>query len=104
MHHCLVVLDHDQGVSLVAEVVHDFCQAVDVPVVKSDGGFIEDKKGLGESRAEAGSEIDTGNFSAREGSRGSVQSEVAEADLAEIVKARGDFVKNQAGGLVERSV
>jgi len=40
VHDGFVVLDDDEGVPFVAEVVHDFGEAVDVAVVEADGGFI----------------------------------------------------------------
>ena len=53
-HDSLLVLDDDERVSLVAEAMHDADEAVDIPGVEADGGFVEDEEGAGKGGAEAG--------------------------------------------------
>ncbi len=48
VHHSFVMFHHDQGIALVAEVVHHSGQTIDVTVMQSDGGFIENKECLGQ--------------------------------------------------------
>ena len=48
-HDGFVMLDDDEGVSFVTKIRHDFGEAVDVAVVKADGGLVEDEEGLSES-------------------------------------------------------
>ena len=104
VHDRFIVFDDDEGVSFVAESVHHLGEAVDVAVVEADGGFVEDEKGVGEGGAEAGGEIDAGDFAAGKGAGRAVEGEVAEADFGEVVEARGNLVEDELGGLVERGV
>ena len=91
LHDGLLVLDNDQGVSLVAEAVHDADEAVDVAGVEADGRLVEDEEGSCQGRAEAGGEVDPLDFAAREGAGGAVEGEVGETDFVEVVEAGVDF-------------
>jgi hypothetical protein len=68
---------YDQGVSLVAEAVHDADEAVDVARVEADGGFVEDEEGAGEGRTEAGGEVDAFDLASGKGAGLAVEGEVA---------------------------
>lgn len=85
------MLDDDEGVSLIAQGVHDLGEAADILVMEADGGLIKDEESVGEGGAEAGGEIDAGDLAAGEGAGGAVQGEVAEADLDEVCEAGLDF-------------
>ena len=100
-HDGFFVFDDEEGVSAVAEAVHDADEGVDVAGVKADGGFVEDEEGVGEGGAETGGEIDALHFAAGEGAGGAVEGEVAEADLLEVVESGGDFGEDESGGFVE---
>ena len=97
-HDGLLVLDDDEGVSLIAEAVHDADKAVDVAGVEADGGLVEDEKGAGEGGSEAGGEIDALDLAAGEGAGGAVEGEVAEADLVEVAEAGGNFREDELEG------
>ena len=103
-HDGFVMFDDHEGISLVAKVVHDLGEAADVAVVESDSGFVEDEESLSEGGAEAGGEVDAGDFAAAQGAGGAVEGEVAESNLREVVKARGDFAEDEIGGFVEGGV
>ena len=85
------MFDNDQGVSLVAEAVHDADEAVDVAGVEADGGLVEDEERAGQRRAEAGGEVDALDLAAGEGAGLAVEGEVAQAHLFEVVEAGNDF-------------
>ena len=90
-HHRFLVFYDDQGVSFVAEAVHDSDESVDVAGVEADGWLVEDEEGAGEGCSEAGGEVDSLDLAAGEGAGGAVEGEVAEADLVEVVEAGVDF-------------
>ena len=41
MHHRFIVLDHDEGVPLIAERLHDFGEAIDIAVMEPDSGLVQ---------------------------------------------------------------
>ena len=90
-HHGFLVFDDDQGVALVAELVHHADEAFDVAGVQADGGFVEDEESGGKGGAETGGEVDAFDFTAGKGAGGAVEGEVAETDLGEVAEAGGDF-------------
>jgi len=59
---------------------------------------------LGEGGAEAGGEVDAGDFATGEGAGRAVEGEVAEADLGEVVEAGGDFAEDEVGCFIEGGV
>ena len=99
-HDGFVVFDNDQGVSFVAEIVHDLCEAVDVAVVEADGGFVENEESLGQCRSQTGSEVDAGDFATAQGTGRAVQGEVAQANFAKVIEAGGDLGEDEVGGFV----
>lgn len=96
-HDRFIVLHDHERVALIAEAVHHLDEAADVAVVESDGRFVEDKKGLSESGAEAGREIDAGDFAAGKSAGGTIEGEVSEADFVEIIEAACDFGEDDLG-------
>ena len=104
VHDRFIVFDDADGDPFVAQGVHHLGEAMNVAVVQADGRFVEDEESVGESGAEAGGEIHTGDLAAGEGAGGAVESEVAEADFGEVIEARGHFVEDELGRLVERGV
>ena len=91
LHDGLLVLDNDQGVSLVAEAMHDADEAVDVSRVQADGGLVEDEERAGQGGAEAGGEVDALDFASGKGAGLAVEGEVAQPHLFEVVEAGNDF-------------
>ena len=68
-------------------------KAASVARVESDAGFVENEESSREAGAETAGEVDALEFPAREGSGGSVESQVAEADAEEEAKAMADIVE-----------
>ena len=48
------MLDHEEGVPVVAEAAHDGEELPEVTWMKSHAGFIHDKEGVDQGGAEAG--------------------------------------------------
>ena len=99
-HDGLFVFDNHEGIALVPESMHDADESGDVAGVEAYGGFVEDEEGLAQAGAEAGGEVDTLDFSAREGPGLAIEGEIAEADLLKVGKTGGDFGEDQLGGFV----
>src|SRR5690606_5675102 len=97
-HDGLLVLDHDQRITLVAEVVHDANEALDVAGVEADGRLIENEQRVRQRRAEATGEVDPLDLPAGEGACGAVEGEVTEADLVEVSEAGDDLVQDEVDG------
>ena len=91
LHDGLLVLDDDQGVSLIAEAVHDADEAVDVSRVQADGGLVEDEERAGQGGAEAGGEVDALDLAAGKGAGLAVEGKVAQPHLFEVEEAGNDF-------------
>ena len=89
-HDGFVVLDDDNGVSLIGETAEDADQAIEVAWMETDRGFIENEKGIDKRRAEAGGKVDTHGFAAAQGTGSAVEGKVAESDLIEKLQAVAD--------------
>ena len=92
-----VVLDDDEGVSLVAEGDEGFEEGGVVTGVEADGGLVEDVEDAAEIGAELGGEADALGFAAGKGVAGAVELEVAEADFLEETEALADLWEDVAG-------
>ena len=102
LHHLGVVLDHDQRVAGIAQPLHHADDAADVACVKTDGGFVEDEQGIHERGAERRGEIDPLHLTSRQGARLTVEIEISESDIGQILEPRTDLVQQEIDGLVER--
>ena len=100
-----LVLDDDDGVSLVAQALEDFDEAVGVARMQADAGLIEHEERVHQTRAEAGREVDPGGFAAGQGARGAVEREIAEADFHQVAEPSTDFLQREreriVGGALE---
>ena len=89
--HRLFVLDHQKSVSFVAQAAEHADQPVNISRMKSDTRFIEHKKGVDQGGAQASRQIHSLHFTAREGARRTVQREISEPDIDQIVEPGNDL-------------
>ena len=101
LHHSFLMFHYHERVALVSQPVHDGNEGANVAWVQPDGRFVENKEGVGERGPETAGEIDPLNLAPGEGSGGPVESEVAEANLAEKVQPIGDLGVNELGRFVD---
>ena len=88
-HGVLVMLDHEEAVSLVAEGDQGVEELDVVAGVEADGGFVEDVEDAAEVGAQLRGETDALAFAAAEGGGGAVELEIAETDFARGSAAAG---------------
>ena len=74
----LIVFDHQQGVTKIAEGGEEVEQAGVVRGVEADARFIQDIENPGEAAAELGGQASAAGLAAGEGVHGAVEGEVAE--------------------------
>ena len=91
-----VVLHHHQRVARVTQAQHGLVDAGHVAWVQADAGFVEHKQGVDQRCAQGGGEVDALHLAAAQGAGLAVEGEVADADVAEVAQAGGDFVEQQA--------
>ena len=94
--HSFLVFHNKKCVPFVAKTLHDLNESGGVARVESDAWLVEDEKGIDEGCSEASREVDALDFTARKRAGGSVEREVGEADLAEVVDAGNDLLMNKA--------
>ncbi|PYK98817.1 MAG: hypothetical protein DME19_11075 [Verrucomicrobia bacterium] len=93
------VLDHDHGVSQVAELPQNPDQSARVTRMQTDAGLIEHIERVNQARAQAGGQVHAFGFAAGQRARRAIEHEITEADLDQVSEARSDFVQNQADGI-----
>ena len=98
-HHGRVVFDHDQGVARIAQALHGLGDAVHVARVQADAGFVQHEQGVDQAGTERGGEVDALDFTAAQGAALAVEREVADAHIAQVFEAGGDFFEQQLEGL-----
>ena len=94
-HHGRVVLHHHQCVARVAQAVHGLGDAAHVTRVKTDAGLIEHKQGVHQRGAQGRGQVDALHLAPTEGAALAVEREVADAHIAQVFQARGDFFEQQ---------
>ena len=92
-----VVLDEDEGIALGLEGLQSAEEGLVVARVEADGRFVEDVEDALEVGAELGREADALGFATGEGGGGTIELEVAEADVVEELEALDDFRDDVAG-------
>ncbi len=97
LHGLLVVLDDDDGVPDVAQPLQGGEELPVVPLVKPDGGLVEDVDDAGELAAHLGREPDALALSAGERGTGPVERQVGEPDVDEEPKAVADLLEEFLG-------
>ena len=93
----LVVLHHHQGVAQVPKPFQRFQQLVVVPLVETDGGFIENVKHAHKTGANLGSQPDALAFAAGQGSGAAAQGQILEAHRMKKFQPGADFPENLLG-------
>jgi hypothetical protein len=94
------MFDDDDGISEVAEAGKGEDEAFGVAGMEADTGFIEDEEGMDESGAETGGEVDSLGFTAGKGAGGSVEGQVAEADLDQEAESGADLFEGEGEGVM----
>ena len=81
-----LVLDHEHGVALVAQLEQQLVHPLDVVGVEADGRLVEDVGDVGERRAQVADHLGALGLAAGQRARRPVEREVAEPDLGERVE------------------
>ncbi len=84
--HLRLVLDHEDGVALVAQPQQEVVHPLDVVGVQPDRRLVEDVGHVGERRPEVADHLGALRFTARQRARRPVEAEIAEPDLHERVE------------------
>ena len=92
-HHRRVVLHHHQRVAGIAQALHRHDDAVHVARVQANAGLIQHEQGVNQRGAERRRQVDALHLAARERAALPVQRQVADTDVAQVLQARGDFLK-----------
>ena len=95
-----IVLDDEDGVAEIAEGLERIEQAAVVTRVQSDGRLIEDIEYAAQARADLSCQANTLGLTAGECGGGTIQGEIAQADVEEKIEPFGDFVERAAGNFV----
>ena len=96
-HGVLVVLHHQQGVAQVPQVLHGLQQHVVVPLVKADGGLVQDIEHSHEGGADLSGQTDTLALAAGQGPRLPAEGQVLKAHGAQEAQAVFDLLQNPLG-------
>ena len=99
-----VVLDHHQRVAGGFQPLHGFGDAVHVARVQADAGLVEHEQRVDERRAERGGQVDALHLAAGERAALTIEREVADADVAQVLDAGGDFFQDQCQRLGVRRI
>ena len=94
-HHGGVVLHHHQGVARIAQAQHGLGDAVHVARVQANAGLVQHKQGGDQAGAEGGGEVDALHLPAAQCAALPVEREVANAHVAQVLEACGDFFVQQ---------
>ena len=98
-HHRRVVLHHHQRVAGVAQALHGHDDAVHVARVQANAGLVQHKQGVDQRGAQGRGEVDALHLAAAQSAALAVEREIANADIAQVFEAGGDFFKEEFEGL-----
>ena len=98
-HHGRVVFHHHQRVAGALEALHGFGDAVHVARVQADAGLVQHEQRVDQRGAERRGEVDALHLTAAERAALAIQREVADAHIAQVADAGGDFVQDQLARL-----
>ena len=93
----LVVLDHDDGVALVAQALQGLDQAVVVALMQADRGLVQDVEHAHEAGADLGGKADALGLATGERGGRTREREVVQAHVHEKAQARQDLLHHRAG-------
>ena len=99
-HHGRVVLDHHQGVAGIAQAVHGLGDAVHVAGVQANAGLVQHEQGVDQTGAQCSGQVDALHLTATQGAALTVEREVANAHIAQVLQAGGDFFQQQLQGFL----
>ena len=94
-HHGRVVLHHHQRVAGIAQALHGHDDALHVTRVQADAGLVEHEQRVHERGAQRRRQVDALHLAARQRAALPVQRQVADADFAQVLQARRDFLEQQ---------
>ena len=91
-HGILVVLDDDQGIAQIPQMFERGKQFFVVPLMKPDGGLVQNIQNAGQPRADLGRQADALRLPARKRARAARERQIAQADVRQEGKPRPDFL------------
>ena len=95
----LVMLDHDDGVTQIAQALQRFEQAIVVALVQPDARFVEDVEHAAEPAADLAGEADALALPAAERAGRAIEVEVIEPDIVEEAQPLADLLQDGGGDL-----
>ncbi len=98
-HHGRVVFHHHQRIARIAQAQHRLGDAVHVARVQADAGLVQHEQCVHQRGAQRRGQVDALHLAARERAALPVQREVADAHVAQVLQARGDFLVQQLQSL-----
>ena len=99
-HHLGIVFHHHERIARLFEVFKNGVDAVHVPRMQADRGFIEHKQRVGEVGAQGRGEAYALDFASGERAALAVKREVTEAHVHEVDEAPADFAENERSRLI----
>ena len=96
-HGVLVVLHHDQGVAQIPQMLQRPQQLIVVPLVQTDGGFIQNIQHAHQRRTDLGGQPDPLALAAGKGSRRPGQGQVAQSHIRQELQAGLDLLDDLLG-------
>ena len=94
-----VVLDHDDGISQVAQPAQSGEEARVIALVQADARLVENVEHAGQAGADLRGEPDALRLAARKRAAFAIEREIPEADFEEELQARFDFAQDLAHDL-----
>ena len=99
-HHRRVVLNHHQGVACIPQTQHGLRDAVHVARMQTYAGLVQHKQGVDQRSAQGCRQVDALHLAAAQGAALSVQTQITDADIAQIFQAGAYFIQQQMQGLL----
>ena len=92
-HNGRVMLNHHQCIASIAQAVHGLSDAVHITRMQANRRLVQHKQRVDQRCTQCRCQVDALDFAARQGTALPVQSEVANADITQVLQARLDFFK-----------
>ena len=90
------MVHHDHRVAIAHEVVDDAEQPLDVGRMQADGGLVEHVEHAGSTRAHGAGQLDALQLAVGKRRAGTVQAQIAEAELHRLVHLRDNRLGHRA--------
>ena len=100
LHHLLIMLHHDHGVTQIAQLFQHLDQLQRVARVQADAGLVQDVHAAHQAAAERGGQIDALCFATAEGVAAALQGEVSHTHVHEVRKPVADLLQQPRGDLL----